>query len=174
MHFNSKDDKIYQVICLGFRCCSQFLHLYRIMDAIYQKEMSVSHSSCLKQAERGMDMNPKQYFFSLKESHHVRVSDSLPTAWSRFQSHTYLKQAAICQVHLSAGQSRACWSPQREASALILNKLRSEVQPHVVCQEPVSPAYIILSQPPHTWVRMLTTIHYANNHTNVQFPREIK
>lgn len=102
MHFNSKDDKIYQVICLGLRCCSQFLYLYRIMDAIYQKEMSVSLSSCLKQAERGMDMNPKQYFFSLKESHHVRVSDSLPTAWSRLQSHNYLsrQQSArfICQL----------------------------------------------------------------------------
>lgn len=52
--------------------------------------------------ERGMDMNPKQYFFSLKESHHVRVSVSLPTAWSRFQSHNYLsrQQSAriICQL----------------------------------------------------------------------------
>lgn len=64
--------------------------------------MSASHSGCLKEAGRSMDMNPKQFFFSLKESHQVDVSASLPTAWSRQQPHSYLfrmqSASSICQL----------------------------------------------------------------------------
>lgn len=64
--------------------------------------MSASHSGCLKEAGRSMDMNPKQLFLSLKESHQVGVSASLPTAWNLHQSRNYLfrlqSTSSICQL----------------------------------------------------------------------------